>query len=81
MDHPELVTHDDRTISIGVLANLSSGFLVSDPSTEASTLNHMMNRYRSDLGKRIGHTPSDDECHSALEEQIQRLRRSIGEDV
>lgn len=81
-DRPDLVTLDDRTISIGVLANLSSSFLAGvGLAHEETLLRHMRERFRTDLGSRLGHTPSDQECHAALDAQIHRLRLSIGEDV
>lgn len=81
MDHPELVTVADRRIMIGVLANLAAAFLgaVDHPRAAGSPMRHMTDRFRNDLGRDLGRTPTDRECYEAVEALIDRLRRSIGE--
>jgi hypothetical protein len=81
VDKPGVVTREDRTMMIGVLANLSAAFLGADEDRPADTnsMRHMVGRYRSDLARQLGHAPSDQECWAALEEQVARLRVSIGE--
>jgi len=81
MDHPELAAFADRRIMIGVLANLAAAFLGAvDHSRAAGPLmQHMINRFRGDLERDLGHAPTDQECYEALEAQIDRLRHSIGE--
>ncbi|RII95481.1 hypothetical protein DZF95_00925 [Clavibacter michiganensis] len=82
MDKPEIVTLEDRTILIGVLANLSAAFLgvTGDARADARSMLHMTERYRSDFAGRLGRAPSDEECRVELEAQVARLRRSIGEE-
>lgn len=81
MDQPEAVLVTDRTLAIGILANLSSAFLggIRDEGDAANILNAMIERYRSDLEGQLGHSPSDNECHEALEQHVHHLRVSIGE--
>jgi hypothetical protein len=81
MDHPELVTVADRRIMIGVLANLAAAFLgaVDHPRAAGSLMRHMTDRFRNDLGRDLGRTPTDQACYEAVEAQIDRLRHSIGE--
>lgn len=80
MDRPRAVPASDRSMLIGVLANLSAGFMgMRDEQDAAHTFEHMMDRYRADLSHFLGHVPTDDECHRALEDQVHRLRVSIGE--
>ncbi|MCS5521426.1 MULTISPECIES: hypothetical protein [Curtobacterium] len=81
MDHPELVTVADRRVMIGVLANLAAAFLgaVDHPRAAGSLTRNMTARFRNDLGRDLGRTPTDQECYEAVEAQIDRLRRSIGE--
>lgn len=81
MDQPEAVLGSDRALTIGLLANLSAAFLggVRDEVDAANLLNKLLDRYRSDLSRQLGHQPGDEECHQALEQHIHRLRVSIGE--
>jgi len=81
MDWPEAVLVTDRTLTIGILANLSSAFLggIRDEGDAANILNAIIERYRSDLEGQLGHNPSGNECHQALEQHVHRLRVSIGE--
>lgn len=82
MDKPEIVTLEDRTMLIGVLANLSAAFVNApeEARVDARSMLHMIDRYRRDLAARLGRAPSDEECHAELEAQVARLRVSIGED-
>jgi hypothetical protein len=82
VDKPEVVTREDRTVMIGVLANLSAAFLGADEdhSADANSMGQMVGRYRSDVARQLGHAPSDQECWAALEAQVARLRASIGEE-
>jgi hypothetical protein len=81
VDKPEVVTREDRTMMIGVLANLSAAFLAADEHLPAGehSMRHVVDRYRSDLAMQLGHGPSDRECWMAVEAQVERLRVSIGE--
>lgn len=67
---------------IGMLAKLSAVFLAADEDhpAGADAMSHIAGRYRSDLATLLSHTPSDQECWSALEAQVARLRVSIGEE-
>ena len=66
---------------IGVLANLSAAFTggISDSGDAVTLLEHLMQRYRADLGRQLGRPPSEYDCQQALEQQVHRLRVSIGE--
>ncbi|WP_390226538.1 hypothetical protein [Gryllotalpicola reticulitermitis] len=68
-------THQDRVLTIGVLARLAGWFLAPEAGGDEA----MMDRYRRDLGHDIGHVPTNEECHQHLEAQVVRLRHSIGE--
>jgi hypothetical protein len=83
VDKPEIVTLEDRTMLIGVLANLSAAFVggPGEARVDARSMLHMIDRYRRDLAARLGRAPSDEECHAELEAQVARLRLSIGEDA
>jgi hypothetical protein len=80
MDQPEAVSPSDRTMMIGVLATLNAAFTggIRDPDDVVTLIEHMMQRYRADLGRHLGRAPSEFDCQQALE-QIHRLRVSIGE--
>ena len=66
---------------IGVLANLSAAFTgsIRDSGEAVTLMEHMMQRYRADLGSHLGRAPSEYDCRQALEQQVHRLRVSIGE--
>ena len=66
---------------ISVLATLSAAFAagIRHPGDAATPAGHLAKRYRADLATRLGRPPSECECHQALEQQIHRLRVSIGE--
>ena len=66
---------------IGVLANLSAAFTggIRDSGDAVSLIEHMMQRYRADLGRHLGRAATEFECQQALEQQVHRLRVSIGE--
>jgi hypothetical protein len=68
-------TPEDRVLTIGVLARLAGWFLTPEAGGDEA----MMDRYRRDLGRLVGHVPTNEECHRRLEDQIVRLRHSIGE--
>jgi hypothetical protein len=67
---------------IGVIENLSAAFLGADGdrSAGADSMRRMAGRYRSDLAGRLGRAPSNQECRTALEAQVARLRVSVGEE-
>ena len=75
MDFDDEFTHADRAKVIGVLASLSAHFLAG----YGDGASDVMDRYRRDLSRDLGHLASDDECFEALDAQIVRLRHSIGE--
>jgi hypothetical protein len=81
MDQPEAVSPSDRTMMIGVLATLSAAFTggIRDSGDAVTLIKHMMQRYRADLGSHLGRAPSEFDCQQALEQQVHRLRVSIGE--
>jgi hypothetical protein len=83
VDNPEIVTLQDRTILIGVLANLSAAFLdmPGEAHAQARSMRYMTDRYRQDLAARRGRMPTDEQCRAELEAQVARLRLSIGEEL
>jgi hypothetical protein len=81
MDQPDSVPPSDRELMIGRLATLRAAFAggIRHPGDAATLSGHLVKRYRADLATRLGRPPSECECHQALEQQIHRLRVSIGE--
>lgn len=75
MDIDDEFTSADRAMTIGVLATLAAHFLAN---SEDGALD-VMERYRRDLSRQLGHLATDDECFDSIDAQIVRLRRSIGE--
>lgn len=81
MDNPEFVTHEDRRIMIGILANFTSAFCgdANQQHGADSFADQMTTRFRADLARDLGHAPTDQECFQQIDDQIERLRYSLGE--